>query len=88
MSREWNKFNFHNFWIPMIFFILGIIAGILFPCSPKQPQKEYPVKVEVCYETKGYWYNDAIECDSIKGDTIYKDSLSIINKNIVNITFK
>lgn len=71
----------------MIFFVLGIIAGILFPHDCK-PQKQYPVKVDVCYETKGYWYTDAIECDSIKGDTIYKDSLIIINKNIVNVTFK
>lgn len=83
---NWNKFNFHNFWIPMIFFVLGIIAGILFPHDCK-PQKDYPVKVEVCYETKDYWYTK-IECDSVKGDTIYKDSLSIVNKNIVNVTFK
>lgn len=84
---NWNKFNFHNLWIPMIFFVLGIIAGILFPHDCK-PQKEYPVEVEVCYQTKNYWYTKTIECDSLKGDTIYKDDLFVVNKNIVNVTFK
>ena len=84
---SWNKFNFHNFWIPMIFFTLGIIAGILYP-RDCEPQKEHPVNVEVCYETKGYWYTNTIECDSVKEDTIYKDGLFIVNKNIVNIVFK
>lgn len=89
MSDEWTTFNVKYFAIPMTALVFGLVIGFgLASSTSKQPQKEYPVKVDVCYETKGYWYNDVIECDSIKGDTIYKDSLSIINKNIVNITFK
>jgi hypothetical protein len=84
---NWKKFNFDHFWVPMIFFILGIIAGILFPRGSK-PSKDYPVVVTACYETKTYWYTDYIECDSVKGDTIWKDDLSVINNNIVNIGFK
>ena len=68
--------------------LIGYLFGFMVFSMPKLPQKKYPVKIDVCYETKGYWYTDAIECDSVKGDTIYKDSLTIINKNIVNVTFK
>jgi hypothetical protein len=68
--------------------VFGMVIGLQLANSKKKPQKEYPIKVDVCYETKGYWYKDVVECDSVKGDTIYKDSLCIINKNIVNITFK
>lgn len=76
-----------TFWFITIFcFIGGMFTR--YCMIPNHPQKEYPVKVDVCYETKGYWYNNTIECDSIKGDTIYKDSLSIINKNIINVSFK
>ena len=88
MSVEWTTFNVKYFAVPMTALVLGLVIGFGIGSQPIKPQKEYPVKVDVCYETKGYWYNDAIECDSIKGDTIYKDSLSIINRNIVNITFK
>lgn len=89
MSDEWTTFNVKYFAIPMTALVFGLVIGFgLSNSTHKHPQKEYPVKVDVCYETKGYWYNDVIECDSVKGNTIYKDSLCIINKNIVNITFK
>jgi hypothetical protein len=29
-----------------------------------------------------------MEVDSVKGDTVYKDGLGIVNKNIKNIKFK
>jgi hypothetical protein len=29
-----------------------------------------------------------MECDSIKGDTVYKDGISIVVKNILNIKLK
>ena len=90
MSEDKELFPVKYFAIPITALVFGIVIGfgIARETVSKKPQKEYPVKVDVCYETKGYWYNDVIECDSIKGDTIYKDSLSIINRNIVNITFK
>ena len=87
MDANWRKFNFWNFWAIMFAFIVGIIMGIIFPRGSK-PSKDYPVIVTVCYETKTYWYTDYIECDSVNNDTIFKDGLSIINKNIKNIIFK
>ena len=87
MDVNWRKFNFWNFWVIMFAFIVGIIMGIIFPRGSK-PSKDYPVIVTVCYETKTYWYTDYIECDSVNNDTIFKDGLSIINKNIKNIIFK
>jgi hypothetical protein len=88
MSKDWDTFSVKYFAVPMTALVFGMVIGLQLANSKKKPQKEYPVKVNVCYETKGYWYNDVVECDSVKGDTIYKDSLCIINKNIVNITFK
>lgn len=89
MSQDWTTFNVKYLAVPMTMFVFGIVIGFgIDDSTHKHPQKEYPVKIDVCYETKGYWYTDAIECDSVKGDTIYKDSLTIINKNIVNVTFK
>jgi len=29
-----------------------------------------------------------MEADSVKGDTIWKDGLNIVNKNIINVNFK
>jgi hypothetical protein len=84
---NWRKFNLKHLWYPLLCFIIGIIMGILFSRGSK-PSKEYPVEVTACYETKNYWYTDYIECDSVKGDTIWKDGLSVINKNIKNIKFK
>lgn len=85
---NWRKFNFWNLWFPFLMLFLGLMLGYVAGAMPKLPTKEYPVEVTVCYETKTYWYTDYIECDSVKGDTIWKDGLSIINNNIKNIVFK
>jgi hypothetical protein len=29
-----------------------------------------------------------MECDSIKGDTLWKDGNKVVNKNIINISFQ
>jgi len=50
--------------------------------------KEYPIEVETSYTISYNCYSTTMECDSVKGDTIYKDGISIVNKNIVNVTFK
>jgi len=42
---NWKNFNFWNFWVPMIFFIVGILLGIMFPRNHK-PTKEYPIEVQ------------------------------------------
>ena len=84
---NWKNFNFWNFWVPMMFFILGILLGIIFPRNHK-PTKEYPIEVQSYWETSGYQSYPTMECDSIKGDTLWKDGNKIVAKNIINITFK
>ena len=66
----------------------GFMVGYILGKIPKLPTKKYPMVVTVCYETKTYWYTDYIDCDSVKGDTIWKDGLMVRNKNIKNIKFK
>ena len=84
---NWKLFNFDHFWVPMIFFILGIIAGILFPRSSK-PSKDYPIEVQCYWNYGSYADYPTMECDSIKGDTLWKDGNKIVTKNIINISFK
>ncbi len=85
---NWAKFNFWNLWFPFLMLLSGLILGYVAGAMPRLPKKEYPITVTVCYETKGYWYTGYIECDSIKGDTLFKDGLMIRNKNIKNTEFK
>jgi hypothetical protein len=82
---NWKIFNL---WFPFLMLGAGFMVGYILGKMPKLPTKKYPVEVTACYETKNYWYTDYIECDSVKRDTIFKDGLSIINKNIKNIKFK
>ncbi len=89
---NWKQFNFWNFWVPIIFFIVGIFMGIIFPRNLK-PTKQYPIEVQTYWSTTGYAsypkkYKLIMEADSVKGDTIYKDGIFIVNKNILNIEFK
>ena len=84
--KNWSIFNLHNF-IPIIFFILGLIAGLLYPTSIK-PTKNYPIEVSCYWETEQASHYPTMEADSVQGDTIYKNGISIINKNIKNVLFK
>jgi hypothetical protein len=68
-----------------IFFILGIIGGLLYPTKPT---KYYPIEVSCYWETHQTSSYPTMEADSVKGDTIYKDGISIVNKNIKNVLFK
>jgi len=84
--KNWTRFNFENFWF-LMFFILGIIAGLLFPRNIKSTKK-YPIEVRCYWTTDGYQSYPSMEADSVKGDTIWKDGLNIVNKNIINVNFK
>ena len=85
--KEPSKFNVWDYFIPMIFFVCGIIAGLIFPSNTK-PSKEYPIEVECHWSTDGYQGHPSMECDSMKGDTLWKDGNKIIAKNIISIKFK
>lgn len=56
--------------------------------SPSKPTKHYPIELLLHWSTKAQGGYPTMECDSIKGDTVYKDGNSIVVKNIVNIKFK
>jgi len=84
---NWKQFNFWNFWVPIIFFIVGILMGIMFPHNSK-PTKEYPIEVQCHWITSGSVDYPIMDADSVKGDTIWKDGNRIVNKNIINVSFK
>jgi len=71
----------------IVFFIVGISAGLLYSTSTKST-KQYPIEVSCYWETEQTQHYPTIDADSVKGDTIYKDGLGIVNKNIKNIQFK
>jgi hypothetical protein len=84
---NWKQFNLHNFVPILSFFILGMIAGLIYPSDTK-PTKEYPIQVSCYWESGGMQSYPTMEADSVKGDTIWKDGNKIVNKNIINVEFK
>jgi hypothetical protein len=84
---NWKQFNFWNFWVPIIFFIVGILMGIMFPRNSK-PTKNYPIEVQTHWQTNQVSSYPTMEADSVKGDSIWKDGNKIVNKNIINVAFK
>jgi len=69
----------------VVFFLVGIFAGLLYPTTPT---KNYPIEVSCYWETDQTQHYPTMDADSVKGDTIYKDGLKIVNKNIKNVIFQ
>lgn len=69
-------------------FVFGMALGYSLPWKNSKPSKEYPIEVTCGYETDNYYYSKYMDADSVKGDTIWKDGNKIVNKNIINVTFK
>ena len=88
MSDEWTIFNVKYFAIPITALVFGLVIGFGISDSKKKPTKEYPIEVKCYWSTDGYQSYPSMEADSVKGDTIYKDGLSIVNNNILNVKFK
>ena len=89
MSDEWTTFNVKYFAIPMTALVFGLVIGFgLVSSTNKQPTKKYPLQVHIVYETAGYYHTPTIECDSVKGDSLWKDGLKIVNKHIVSVEYK
>ena len=86
--KDWDTFNVKYFAIPMTALVLGMVIGFGLCSSKKKPKKEYPIEVQCYWSTDGYQSYPKMQCDSIKGDTLYKDGDMIINKNIINVSFK
>jgi len=70
----------------VVLFAFGFIAGSAFPKN--KPTKRYPIEVQTHWQTNQASAYPTMQADSVKGDTIYKDGLGIVNKNIINIEFK
>lgn len=86
--KDWDTFNVKYFAIPIVALVLGMVIGLEIGSSKKKPKKEYPIEVQTYWITDGYQSYPKMQCDSIKGDTLYKDGDMIINKNIINVSFK
>lgn len=88
MSKDWLTFNVKYFAVPVTALVFGLIIGFGLSESKKKPSKKYPIEVQCYWETNGYQSYPKMECDSINGDTIYKDGLIIKSKTIINVSFK
>ena len=86
--RDWSAFNVKYFAIPMTALVFGIVIGFGISDSKKKPIKNYPIEVICHIETNNYMDNPIMLADSVKGDTIYKNGISIVNKNILHLQFK
>ena len=81
MIREYYK--------PLLAFCIGGVIGMasLLYSQKTTPTKHYPISVQCYWTTNGYSSYPKFECDSIKGDTCWKDGNKIITKNIINVSF-
>ena len=88
MNKDWTTFNVKYFAIPMTALVFGLVIGFGLSESKKKPSKHYPIEVQCYWSTNGGQSHPTMECDSIKGDTLYKDGNVIVTKNIINVSFK
>ena len=88
MNKDWSTFNVKYFATHMMAAAIGGLICCLIPTSKNKPTKKYPIEVQCYWSTNGYSSYPIMECDSIKGDTIYRDGLIIKSKTIINVSFK
>jgi len=86
--KDWTTFNVKYLAIPFTMLVFGMVIGFGLSESKKKPSKKYPIEVQCYWSTNGYSSYPNMECDSIKGDTLWKDGSKIVNENIINISFK
>ena len=86
--KDWTTFNVKYLAIPFTMLVFGMVIGFGLSESKKKPSKKYPIEVQCYWSTNGYQSYPTMECDSIKGDTIWKDGNKLVNKNIINISFQ
>jgi hypothetical protein len=86
--KQWLSDVFYDEYGTLCMLIGGLVIGFVISDSEKKKTKNYPIEVKCHWETdQGAGY-PTMDADSVKGDTIYKDGLRIVNKNIINIQFK
>ncbi len=72
--------------VPIILSIVMFWAGCV--SGSNKPKKYYPVRVNCFYQTGNDHTYVGIYVDSVRQDTLWRDGNFIVNKNIVNVTFK
>jgi hypothetical protein len=87
MKDEWQVFNIKYLVVPMCMLIGGLVIGFGIADSKKKKTKHYPIEVKCHWETNQGAGYPTMDADSVKGDTIYKDGLKIVSKNIINVQF-
>ena len=80
----------NQYYKPLLALFIGGIIGMtcLLYSQKTKPTKHYPISVQCYWTTNGYSSYPQFECDSIKGDTCWKDGNKIITKNIINVSFR
>jgi hypothetical protein len=74
--------------IATIILVTGMVIGFVIADLKKKPTKQYPIEVETYWHAGDHQGYVSMECDSVKGDTIYKDGLIIVEPNLTYIKFK
>ena len=85
--NEFKETNRKYLFYPMLLFVIGTLMGYGI-CLSNKSTKKYPIEVTTNYKCDNHWYLKYMEADSVKGDTIWKDGLNIVNKIIINVNFK
>jgi hypothetical protein len=86
--KDWTTFNVKYFAVPMTALVFGVVIGFGLSGSKNKSTKTYPIEVQCFWQTQGYSSYPTTLCDSIKGDTLWKDGNKIVTKNIINVSFK
>lgn len=86
--KDWTTFNVKYLAIPFTMLVFGMVIGFGLSESKKKPSKKYPIEVQCYWAANGHSSYPTMECDSIKGDTLWKDGNKVVNKNIINISFQ
>ena len=86
-TKEFIKFSVRSFIPSLMLLALGAALGYVLFESMQSKKKHYPVRVKTYWRTLDYQGGSDINCDSIIGDTIWKDGVKIVSNNIVEIRF-
>tara|TARA_R110000868_G_scaffold99064_1_gene272789 strand:- start:1913 stop:2176 length:264 start_codon:yes stop_codon:yes gene_type:complete len=87
VNKDWDEFNVKYLAVPMTALVIGLVIGFGVSLSTNE-SKHYPIEVKCYWETETGQDYPIMDCDSIKGDTLWRDGRSIVCKNIINVSFK
>jgi hypothetical protein len=76
--------------IHFIIFFVALLIGYFIDnwMITSKSSKKYPIEVKCFWTTDGYQSYPTMDADSVHKDTVWKDGLYIVNKNIIDVQFK